>query len=90
MAEKIIFAMANPVPEIMREEAKGGRALLITDGIKMAAAKAISGLVAEKDLNPEYVIPDPFGSKAALAAAREVAKTGIEEGIAFINTAPDY
>jgi len=123
MAEKpIIFAMANPVPEIMPEEAKQAgafiiatgrsdypnqinnllafpgifrgaldvRAPLITDGMKMAAANAISGLVAESDLSLEYIIPDPFDTKVALTVAREVARTAIKEGIAFINTAPDY
>lgn len=88
----IIFAMANPVPEIMPDLAKEagakvvatgrsdfpnqvnnvlafpgifkgaleGRATQITEEMKLAAAIAIAGLVEDKDLNEDNIIPKPF------------------------------
>ncbi len=118
MSEKpIIFAMANPVPEIMPDEAKGAgafivatgrsdypnqinnvlafpgifrgaldvRARYITEGMKMAAAKAIAGLVADPEISQEYIIPKPFDPRVARAVAAEVARTAVAEGVAREN-----
>lgn len=115
MAEKaIVFAMANPVPEIMPDEAKAGGALVvgtgrsdypnqvnnvlafpgifrgaldvrardITEEMKLAAAFAIANVIADNELSPEYVIPDPFDKRVAAAVARAVAETARETGIA--------
>ena len=90
--DAIIFAMANPIPEIMPELAKEagarvvatgrsdypnqvnnvvafpgifkgaleGRAKQITEEMKLAAAEAIAGLVAEDELNEDNIMPQPF------------------------------
>lgn len=113
----IIFAMANPVPEIMPDVAKESGASVIGTGrsdfpnqinnvlafpgifrgaldvnathineeMKVAAVNAIAGLVAEKDLNADYVIPAPFDKRVAPAVAKAVAKTAMETGVARRN-----
>ncbi|WP_308240396.1 NAD(P)-dependent malic enzyme [Salipaludibacillus agaradhaerens] len=110
----IIFAMANPVPEIMPEEAKEAGASVIGTGrsdfpnqvnnvlafpgifrgaldvyathineeMKVAAVKAIAGLVGENELNEDYVIPAPFDARVAPAVAKSVAQAAMETGVA--------
>ncbi len=123
MAEKpIVFAMANPNPEIMPDEAldagafivatgrsdfpnqinnvlafpgifRGAldvRARYITEEMKMAAAKAIASLISDAELSREYVIPNPFDKRVAVAVATEVARAAINEGVARINEMPSY
>lgn len=112
--DAIVFAMANPVPEIMPEEAKAAgarvvgtgrsdypnqvnnllafpgifrgaldiRAKLINEEMKIAAAKAIAGLISDEELNDEYIIPSPFDPRVAKAVAEAVAKAARETGVA--------
>ncbi|MDE7424608.1 MAG: NAD-dependent malic enzyme [Lachnospiraceae bacterium] len=93
----ILFAMANPTPEIMPDVAKAagakvvgtgrsdfpnqvnnviafpgifkgaleGRATQITEDMKLAAAHAIAGLVDEKDLNENNILPEAFDPRVA-------------------------
>jgi malate dehydrogenase (oxaloacetate-decarboxylating) len=115
MAENaILFAMANPVPEIMPDEAKAAgaavigtgrsdfanqvnnvlafpgifrgaldaRAKQITEEMKLAAARAIAGLIPDDELNAEYVIPDPFDKRVAPAVAEAVKNAWIQYGMA--------
>ncbi|MDX7989657.1 NAD-dependent malic enzyme, partial [Xenorhabdus sp. 12] len=95
--DAIIFAMANPVPEIMPELAKAAGAAVVGTGrsdfpnqvnnvlafpgifrgaldvhatqineeMKMAAVQAIAELVAEDELNADYIIPAPFDARVA-------------------------
>ena len=95
--DAILFAMANPVPEIMPDVAKAagakvvgtgrsdfpnqvnnvvafpgifkgaleGRATQITEEMKLAAALAIAGLVDEKDLNEDNIMPEAFNPRVA-------------------------
>ncbi len=102
----IIFAMANPVPEIMPEKAKKAGAFIIgtgrsdypnqinnvlvfpgifrgaldarvkqiTEQMKIEAAKAIAGIISEKSLNPDFVIPSPFDTRVVSAVAEAVKK----------------
>ncbi len=111
--DPIIFAMANPVPEIMPDEAKEAgvsvmgtgrsdfpnqinnvlafpgifrgaldvRASDINDAMKIAAAKAIAGLVSDEELNADYVIPAPFDPRVGSSVARAVAAAAILSGI---------
>lgn len=107
MAEDaVIFAMANPTPEIMPDEAKKGgakvvatgrsdfpnqinnvlvfpgifrgaldaRASQITEAMKMAAARAIAGIITDEELNEEYIIPGAFDERVCAAVAKAVAK----------------
>ncbi|AEB75307.1 NAD(P)-dependent malic enzyme [Clostridium botulinum] len=104
--DAIIFAMANPVPEIMPDEAKKGgakviatgrsdfpnqinnvlvfpgifkgalkaRARDITEDMKLAAARAISSIVTDDELNEDYIIPDAFNKKVVSVVSNEVEK----------------
>lgn len=95
--DAILFAMANPVPEIMPDLAKEagakvvgtgrsdfpnqvnnvvafpgifkgaleGRATQITEEMKLAAAKAIAGLVPDEELNENNILPEAFDPRVA-------------------------
>ena len=112
--DPIVFAMANPIPEIMPEEAKKGGARIIATGrsdypnqinnvlvfpgifkgalqvqarditeeMKLAAARAIAGLLDEKELREDYVIPGAFDGRVADAVAAQVADVARRQGIA--------
>lgn len=114
--DPIIFALANPIPEIMPEDAKAAgarvvgtgrsdfpnqinnvlafpgifrgaldvRASDINDEMKIAAAEALANLVSEDELNPDFVIPDPFNKDVAKSVADAVAKAARESGVARI------
>ncbi|MED4224134.1 NADP-dependent malic enzyme [Neobacillus cucumis] len=113
----IIFAMANPIPEIMPQDAKEAGAFVVGTGrsdfpnqinnvlafpgifrgaldvhakeinedMKQAAVYAIAGLISNEDLNPDYIIPDPFDPLVAAHVAEAVAKAAIETGVAQKN-----
>ena len=102
--DAILFAMANPVPEIMPDVAKKagakvvgtgrsdfpnqvnnvvafpgifkgaleGRATQITEEMKLAAANAIAGLVADEDLNENNILPEPFDPRVAEVVSNAV------------------
>ncbi len=108
--DAIVFAMANPTPEIMPDEAKQGGARVvatgrsdfpnqinnvlvfpgifrgaldakatdITEEMKVAAAYAIAGIIEEKELNEEYIIPGAFDERVAKAVAEAVKQKAIE------------
>jgi malate dehydrogenase (oxaloacetate-decarboxylating) len=114
MAERpIVFAMANPIPEIMPEEAapyvavmatgrsdypnqinnvlcfpgvfRGAlacRASRINEEMKLAAANAIAGIIAESELHPEYIVPSVFDKRVAEAVAHEVEEAAYRTGVA--------
>ena len=60
------------------------RAKDINDEMKVAAAYAIAGLIDEKDLNPDYIIPNPFDKRVAPAVAKAVAEAARKSGVARI------
>ena len=102
--DSILFAMANPVPEIMPDIAKAagarvvgtgrsdfpnqinnvvafpgifkgaleGRAVQITEEMKLAAAYAIAGLVPDEELNENNIMPEAFDPKVAQVVANAV------------------
>lgn len=102
--DAILFAMANPVPEIMPDTAKAagakvvgtgrsdfpnqvnnvvafpgifkgaleGRASQITEEMKLAAAKAIAGLVPDSELNEDNIMPEAFDPKVAEVVSEAV------------------
>ena len=116
MNQGIVFAMANPTPEIMPDEAleagaavvgtgrsdfpnqinnvlvfpgvfKGAlsvRATEITEEMKRQAAWAIAGMVPEKELSAECIIPSPLNREVADVVAKAVAETARKEGKARI------
>ncbi|MDO5136468.1 MAG: malic enzyme-like NAD(P)-binding protein [Eubacteriales bacterium] len=114
--DPIIFACANPTPEIFPEEAKAAGAAVVSTGrsdypnqvnnvlcfpgifrgaldvrasdindeMKIAAARAIAGLVGEEELNPEYILPAAFDSRVRDAVAQATAEAARKSGVARI------
>ncbi len=60
------------------------RAKDINDEMKVAAAYAIAGLIDEKDLTPDYIIPNPFDKRVKDAVASAVADAARKTGVARI------
>lgn len=58
------------------------RATKITDGMKLAAADALSSLVSDEELREDYVVASAFDERVALAVAKAVADKAVEEGVA--------
>lgn len=107
--DAILFAMANPVPEIMPDVAKAagakvvgtgrsdfpnqvnnviafpgifkgaleGHARQITEEMKLAAAKAIAGLVSDEELDEDFIMPEPFDPRVSDVVSQAV-KSHIE------------
>ena len=114
--DAIIFACANPTPEIFPDEAKKGGAAVIATGrsdfpnqvnnvlafpgifrgtfdvrasdineaMKVAAAEAIAGLVADDELNADYILPKAFDPRVGPAVAAAVAQAARDTGVARI------
>ena len=110
----IIFAMANPEPEIDPAEAKHSgaaivgtgrsdqpnqinnllgfpgifrgaldvRAKKISEGMMMAAAQAIAGLIKPDELSVDYVVPSPLDRRVVPAVAFAVGQQALQEGLA--------
>lgn len=117
-ADPIVFAMANPVPEIMPDLAKEAgarviatgrsdfpnqvnnvlgfpgifrgaldvRALDINEPMKIAAARAIAGLIQRP--SETCIIPSPLDRRVVPAVAESVAKAAIESGVARLIVDP--
>ena len=114
--DAIIFACANPTPEIFPDEAKEAgagvvstgrsdfpnqvnnvlcfpgifrgaldvRASEINDKMKIAAAKAIAGLVSDEELNEEYILPKAFDMRVRDAVAKATAEAAKKSGVSRI------
>lgn len=114
--DAIIFACANPNPEIFPDDAKEAGAKIVSTGrsdypnqinnvlvfpgifrgtfdvrakeineeMKMAAAMALAGLVSEKELSADYIIPKAFDPRVGETVAKAVAKAAKETGVARI------
>jgi malate dehydrogenase (oxaloacetate-decarboxylating) len=111
-ANAIIFALANPNPEVDPDIAHRYAAIVatgrsdypnqinnvlafpgvfagafdaaaraITESMKLAAANAISGVVAGA-LEPDYIVPTPFDPRVAPAVAAAVAQQAVADGVA--------
>jgi len=114
--DPIVFAMANPEPEIMPETALEAGARIVGTGrsdypnqinnvlafpgifrgaldarasdineeMKVAAARAIAGLIDEHELNPDCIIVPPFDPRVGKAVAEAVYRTAFSTGVARI------
>jgi len=111
--DAMVFAMANPTPEVAPEEAasyariiatgrsdypnqinnvlafpgvfRGAldvRASHITEGMQLAAAHAIAGIVSDGELREDYIVPSVFNRDVATAVATAVAEEARRDGIA--------
>ncbi|MCD7997734.1 MAG: NAD-dependent malic enzyme [Clostridiales bacterium] len=58
------------------------RARTVNDAMKMAAAYALAELVSDKELKPEYILPEPFDPRIKDAVAQAVAKAAVVSGAA--------
>jgi malate dehydrogenase (oxaloacetate-decarboxylating) len=65
------------------------RATTVTEGMKLAAADAIAGLIGT-DARPDYIIPNQFDDRVAPAVAAAVAAQARADGVASrLRTRPD-
>jgi malate dehydrogenase (oxaloacetate-decarboxylating) len=111
--DPIVFAMANPIPEVQPEEvgqdvaimatgrsdypnqinnvlafpgvfrgALDVRASDINERMKVAAARAIAGVIADDELHAEYIIPSVFNRRVVEAVAEAVADAAVQTGVA--------
>ena len=112
----IVFACANPVPEIFPDEAKAAgaavvstgrsdfpnqinnvlafpgifrgafdvRASDINDAMKIAASRALAGLISDEELNADYIIPKAFDPRVKDAVAAATAQAARDSGVARI------
>ena len=60
------------------------RASDINDEMKIAAAKAIAGLVSDEELNAEYILPTPFDPRVKDTVAKAVAEAARATGVARV------
>jgi len=109
----VIFALANPVPEIFPDVALSAgaaivatgrsdfpnqvnnclgfpgifrgaldvRASVINEEMKLAASKALAGLVTDSELSYKYIIPDVFDTRVVPAVAKGVAAAAKRTGV---------
>ena len=114
--DPVIFACANPSPEIYPDDALAAgaavvctgrsdfpnqvnnvlvfpglfrgaldaRASSITDHMKIAAAYAIAGLIGEKELRADYVLPSIFDGRVKKAVSRAVKDAAVKDGVSRI------
>ena len=114
--DAVIFACANPTPEIFPDDAKAGGAAVVSTGrsdypnqvnnvlcfpgifrgaldvrasdindeMKLAAAYAIAGLVSDKELSAEYILPRAFDPRVRDAVAKAAAEAARRSGVARI------
>ena len=114
--DPVIFACANPTPEIFPDEAKAAGAAVVSTGrsdfpnqvnnvlcfpgifrgaldvrandinnaMKIAAAKAIAGLVSDEELCADYILPKAFDPRVKDAVAQAVARAARDSGVARI------
>jgi len=109
----VVFAMANPEPEVRVEEVGGDvaimatgrsdypnqinnvlafpgvfrgaldvRARTINEEMKLAAARAIAGVIGEDELHADYIIPSVFNREVVTAVAGAVARAAEASGVA--------
>ena len=60
------------------------RASDINDAMKLAAARALTDLIADEDLSPDYIIPAAFDPRVGPAVAAAVAQAARDTGVARI------
>ena len=114
--DAIVFAMANPTPEIMPDAARAAGVRVIGTGrsdfpnqvnnvlafpgifkgalsvrardinpqMKMAAARAIAGLIPDAELSEDNILPKAFDPRVAPAVADAVAQAARESGVARV------
>ncbi|MCR4788037.1 MAG: NAD-dependent malic enzyme [Lachnospiraceae bacterium] len=114
--DPIVFACANPTPEIFPDEAKEAGAAVVSTGrsdypnqvnnvlcfpgifrgaldvrardindeMKIAAAKALAGLIPDDELSADNILPKAFDPRVKDAVAKAAAEAAIKSGVARI------
>lgn len=112
--DAVVFAMANPNPEVMPDVAKAAgvrvigtgrsdfpnqinnvlafpgvfkgalsvRARDINSEMKLAAVKALAGIITDEELNEDYIIPEAFDPRVVDRIAAAVAQAARDTGVA--------
>ena len=112
--DAVVFAMANPNPEVMPDVAKAAgvrvigtgrsdfpnqinnvlavpgvfkgalsvRARDINPAMKLAAVKALAGIITDEELNEDYIIPNAFDPRVVDRIAAAVAQAARDTGVA--------
>jgi len=111
--QAIVFAMANPEPEVRPEEVRDDvaiiatgrsdypnqinnvlafpgvfrgalevRATTINEPMKLAAARALAGVIGDDELHAEYIVPSVFDPRVVEAVAGAVAEDAVQSGVA--------
>ena len=115
-SDPVIFACANPTPEIFPDEAISGGAAIVATGrsdypnqinnvlafpgvfrgafdvraadineaMKLAAAKALAGIIAPEELARDNIMPKPFDPLVGPTVAKAVAEAARASGVARI------
>lgn len=60
------------------------RAREINDAMKLAAARALAGLVSDRELCKDFILPEPFDARVAPTVAKAVAEAAHISGVARI------
>jgi malate dehydrogenase (oxaloacetate-decarboxylating) len=58
------------------------RASTINEEMKLAAARALAGVIADDELHAEYIIPSVFNRDVGRAVAAAVAEAAVASGVA--------
>ncbi len=114
--DPIVFACANPTPEIFPDEAKAAGAAVVSTGrsdypnqvnnvlcfpgifrgaldvrasdindeMKIAAAKALAGLISDDELSADNILPKAFDPRVKEAVAKAAAQAARDSGVARI------
>ena len=114
--DPIVFACANPTPEIFPDEAKAAGAAVVSTGrsdypnqvnnvlcfpgifrgaldvrasdindeMKIAAAKALAGLISDDELTADNILPKAFDPRVKDAVAAAAAQAARDSGVARI------
>ncbi len=114
--DAIVFACANPTPEIFPDEAKSGGAKVVSTGrsdypnqinnvlafpavfrgafdvraseineeMKIAAAYALAGIIADDELSEDYIIPKAFDPRVREAVSKAVSEAAMKTNVARI------
>ncbi len=114
--DPIVFACANPTPEIFPDEAKAAGAAVVSTGrsdypnqvnnvlcfpgifrgaldvrasdindeMKIAAAKALAGLIPDEELSADNILPKAFDPRVKDAVAAAAAQAARDSGVARI------
>jgi len=117
-SDAVVFAMANPIPEVMPEEMPDNvrivatgrsdypnqinnvlvfpgffrglldvRARGFTIGMEVDAARSLAAIVAEEELDEEYIVPSVFDRRVMPAIASAVRHAATRDGMARVERA---